>query len=98
MPKSIPRRPLRVKFDSHLEILPIIKSNKVDSATKVVHGPIPLATEIGSHDEKDESTSMGSCEKSTKPISEECTDICELLKLDFLEDMEVCAKLVAGLI
>ena len=39
---------------------------------------------------------MGNCEKSTKPSSGDAAEICALLKLNLLEDMDVCAKFVDG--
>ncbi|KAM1750961.1 hypothetical protein ACFX11_009134 [Malus domestica] len=38
---------------------------------------------------------MGSCEKFTKPASGEAAEICVLLKLDLLEDMDACANKAA---
>ena len=40
---------------------------------------------------------MGSCEKSTKPAFGEFVEICALLKLDLLEDMDACTKFVDGI-
>ncbi|KAM1415039.1 hypothetical protein ACFX2I_006741 [Malus domestica] len=56
----------------------------------------PLAVETDSLAEKEETARMGSCEKSTKPVSGKAAEICELLKQDLLEDMNACAKLVDG--
>ena len=40
---------------------------------------------------------MGSCEKSTKPVSGNAAEFCALLKQDMLEDMDACAELVDGI-
>ncbi|KAM2162998.1 hypothetical protein ACFX1Q_040727 [Malus domestica] len=45
---------------------------------------------------KEETARVGSCEKSIKPASKEATEICVLLKLDLLEDIDACAKFVDG--
>ncbi|KAM1309877.1 hypothetical protein ACFX2H_006508 [Malus domestica] len=92
MPKSGPRRSLGAKFDSHSERLAIMKSNKVDSVTKMVLRPTPSTAETDSSVGKEEATRVGNCEKSIKPASGEATEICVLLKLGLLEDMDVCAK------
>ncbi|KAM0989655.1 hypothetical protein ACFX2A_013703 [Malus domestica] len=94
MPKSIPRHLLGAKSGSPLKMIATIESNKVDFAAKVVLGPIPFAAETGSTTGKDKSASVGSYEKSTKPVSGEFTEICALLKSDLFEDMDACAKLV----
>ncbi|KAM2140896.1 hypothetical protein ACFX1Q_007240 [Malus domestica] len=43
-----------------------------------------------------ETASASSHEKFTKSIYGEIADICALLKLDMLEDMDVCAKFIDG--
>ena len=96
VPKSVPRRPLRAKSDSPLEKLAIIKSNNMDSVAKVAPRPASSATETDSPAGKEEIACVGNCEKSTKPASREADEICVLLKLDLLEDMDVCAKFVDG--
>ncbi|KAM1396579.1 hypothetical protein ACFX2I_014257 [Malus domestica] len=95
VPKSVPRLPLRAKFGSPLERLATMKSDKVDSTAKVVPRPIHHAVENGLPAEKDEAARVGSCQKSTKPVSTS-VEICTLLKLHLLEDMDACAKLVDG--
>ncbi|RXI09282.1 hypothetical protein DVH24_033899 [Malus domestica] len=73
-----------------------MKNDKVDFDAKVVPRPISLATKTGSPAEKKKTTSMGSCEKSTKPVSGEVAEICALLKLDLLENMDACAELIGS--
>ena len=58
--------------------------------------PIPLAAGTNSPADKDETALIGSCKKSTKPVSGEAAKICALLKPYLLEDMDACAKLVNG--
>ena len=94
MPKSVPRRPVRAKSSSHLERLGIMKSDKVDSAAEVAPRHISPAAKTESPAGKEETARVGSCEKSIKPASGEAAEICALLKLDRLEDMDVCAKFV----
>ena len=94
VPKPVPRCLLGTKSGSPLERLSTMKSDKVDSAAKVVPRPIPLAAEIGSPTEKEKTVRIGSCEKSTNPVSMESTEIYALLKPDLLEDMDACSKLV----
>ena len=94
VPKSVPRRPLRAKFGSHLEKLVIIKSNEMNSVAKVAPRPTSSATETDSPAGKEETACVGSCEKSSKPASREADEICVFLKPDLLEDMDACAKFV----
>ena len=47
--------------------------------------------------EKEETARVGSCEKSTKLVSEEAAEICALLKSNLLEDIDSCAKLIGGI-
>ncbi|KAM2515664.1 hypothetical protein ACFX1W_027885 [Malus domestica] len=96
MPKSVPRCLLGTKSDSPLERLATMNSDKVDSAAKVELRPTPFAAETDSPVRKKETARVGSCEKSTKPASGEPAEICVLLKLDLLEDMDVCTKFVDG--
>ncbi|KAM2022158.1 hypothetical protein ACFX16_044092 [Malus domestica] len=95
--KFVPRYPLGAKSGSHLERLAIIKSDKVDPATKVAPKPTPLTAEIYSFTEKEETARLVNCEKSTKSVSRKSTEICALLNPDLLEDMDACAKLVDGI-
>ena len=69
--KSEPRRPLGAKSGSYLENLAFIKSNKVDYVAKVAPRPTPPTVETDSPIGKEETTLVGSCEKSTKPVSGE---------------------------
>ncbi|KAM1054488.1 hypothetical protein EV1_001756 [Malus domestica] len=94
VPKSVPRHLLGAKSGSPLERLAIMKSDKVDSTSKVVPRPIPPAAVTDSPARKEETTRVGSCEKSTKPDSREAAEIYVLLKPDLLEDMDVYAKFV----
>ncbi|KAM2029248.1 hypothetical protein ACFX16_040776 [Malus domestica] len=89
VPKSVPRRLLEAKSNSHLERLAIIKSDKVDSAAKVA--PKPIFSALRSPAGKEETARVGSCEKFTKPA-----EIYVLLKPDLLEDMDACSKFVNG--
>ncbi|KAM1241592.1 hypothetical protein ACFX2J_046776 [Malus domestica] len=94
VPKFMPKCLSGVKSGPLLERLATMKSNKVDSAAKMVPKPTHLATETNSPTEKNETTHLGSCEKSTKPVSGEAAEICAVLKPDILEDMDVYAKFV----
>ncbi|KAB2609008.1 methyltransferase PMT18 [Pyrus ussuriensis x Pyrus communis] len=85
MLKFVPKCPSRAKCGSLLERLATMKSDKVDSATKVAPRPTPFAAETAR---------VGSYEKSTKPASREATEIFALFKLNLLEDMNACAKFV----
>ena len=96
VPKSVPRHPLRAKYGSPLEKLAIIKSNKMNYVSKVAPRPTSSATETDSPAGKEEIACIGSCEKSTKPVSREADEICVLLKPDMLEDMDACTKFVDG--
>ncbi|KAM1119371.1 hypothetical protein ACFX2B_042967 [Malus domestica] len=73
-----------------------MNSDKVDSAAKVAPRPTPFAAETNSPTRKNETARVSSCEKSIKPASGKAAEICVLLKLDMLEDMDVCAKFVDG--
>ncbi|KAM1631878.1 hypothetical protein ACFX2K_019839 [Malus domestica] len=96
VPKSVPRHSLGTKSGSSLEMLVIMKSNKVDSAAKVALRPTPLDAETDSPAGKKETACMGNCEKSTKPAYGKAAEICVLLKPDLLENMDVCAKIIDG--
>ncbi|KAM1127559.1 hypothetical protein ACFX2B_037104 [Malus domestica] len=95
-PKPVPRRPLGAKFGSSLERLANMKSNKVDSATKVAPRPNPSAAETDSPTGNEETFHVGTCEKSNKLAFGEAAKICALLKPDMFEDMDLCAKFVDG--
>ncbi|KAM1624046.1 hypothetical protein PS1_022433 [Malus domestica] len=95
VPKSVPRCLLGAKSGSHLERLATMNSDKVDSPTNVAPMPTPFVAETDPA-RKEETALVGSYEKFTKPASEEAAEICVLLKLDLLEDMEACAKFVDG--
>ncbi|KAM2280030.1 hypothetical protein ACFX1S_040795 [Malus domestica] len=95
--KFIPIRLLGAEFGLPLEMLTTMKSDKVDSTAKVAPRPIPFAAETGSPTEKDKTACMGSCEKSTKPVSRKSVEICALLKPDLLEDMDTYARLIDGI-
>ncbi|KAB2630928.1 hypothetical protein D8674_008447 [Pyrus ussuriensis x Pyrus communis] len=92
--KFVLRRLVGAKSSSPLERLVTMKSDKVDFTAKMVPKPIPLAAEICSPAEKDETARVGSCEKSTKFVSGEAADICVLLKPYLLEDIDAYTKLV----
>ncbi|KAM1662339.1 hypothetical protein ACFX2K_005103 [Malus domestica] len=96
VPKSVPGLSFGAKSGSPLEILAIMKSGKVDSAAKVASRPTPFVAETDSPARKEDTTCMGSCEKSTKLASGEAAEIIVLLKLYLLEDMDACAKFVDG--
>ncbi|KAM1801359.1 hypothetical protein ACFX11_032978 [Malus domestica] len=96
MSKYVPKRSLRAKSSSPSMRLATMKNDKVDFAAKVVPRLIPFAAEIGSLAEKEETTRLGSYEKSTKYVFGEAAEICALLKPDLLEDIDACAKLVNG--
>ncbi|KAM1954264.1 hypothetical protein ACFX16_023954 [Malus domestica] len=71
-----------------------MKSNKVDSAAKVVLRPTPFAAETDSPALKDETIRVGSYEKSIKLAYREAAKIYVLLRPDLLKDMDDCAKFV----
>ncbi|KAM1236764.1 hypothetical protein ACFX2G_038584 [Malus domestica] len=96
--KFVPRRSLGAKSSSSLERLAIMKNDKVDSATKVAPRPTLLVAETDLPNRKDEIARVGCCEKSTKPASEEDTEIYAPLRPDFLEDMDAYAKFVDDVI
>ncbi|KAM1630650.1 hypothetical protein ACFX2K_018755 [Malus domestica] len=96
MPKSILRCMLGANFSSPLERLATMNSDKVDFVAKVAPRPTPFATETDSPARKEETARVGSCEKSIKPAYGEAAEICVLLKLDLLDDIDVCAKFVDG--
>ncbi|XP_050150525.1 uncharacterized protein LOC126625485 [Malus sylvestris] len=96
MPKFMPRRSSGAKSGSHLEMLAIMKSDKVPLPAKVGPKPVPSTTKTDSSAEKNETARAGSREKFTKFVSREFAEICVLLKPDLLEDMDVCAKFVDG--
>ncbi|KAM1397325.1 hypothetical protein ACFX2I_014921 [Malus domestica] len=96
VPKSVPRCPLGAKFDSHLERLAIMKSDKVDSTAKMVPKPTPPAAETDSPVGKEETARVGSCEKSTKLASGEVAEIYAFFKPHLFEDMHACAKFFDG--
>ncbi|KAM2771472.1 hypothetical protein COP1_016744 [Malus domestica] len=81
----VPRRLLGAKSGSSLERLAIMKSDKVDSAAKVAPMPIPYAAETDSPAGNEETTCVGSCEKSTKLTSGGAAEIYMLLKPDLLK-------------
>ncbi|KAM1611426.1 hypothetical protein ACFX1Z_000209 [Malus domestica] len=63
--KFVPKRPSGAKSSSLLERLATMKSDKVDSAAKMAPKPTPLAAETDSPVEKEKTTRIGKCEKST---------------------------------
>ena len=65
---SVPMHPLGAKSSSPLEGLATMKSDKLDSAAKVVPMPIPLDVETSLPAKKEKTIYVGSCEKSTKLI------------------------------
>ncbi|KAM2855154.1 hypothetical protein FF1_025509 [Malus domestica] len=73
-----------------------MKSDKVDSTTKVAPQPTPLTAETDSPVEKNEIAHVDSCEKFAKSVFGEVVEIWEFLKLNMLEDMDACAKFVDG--
>ncbi|KAM2710162.1 hypothetical protein EV2_047756 [Malus domestica] len=92
VPKSVPRRPLRAKSGSPLEMLTIMKNDKVVSTAKMAIRPTPFTAKTDSPAGKEETARVGSYEKSTKLASGEVAEICVLLKPDLLEDIDICAK------
>ncbi|KAM1121518.1 hypothetical protein ACFX19_003232 [Malus domestica] len=94
VPKFLPKRPLWAKSGSPLEKLATMKSDKMDFATKVAPKPTPQAAEIDYSVEKKETARVDSREQSTKPVFGEAAEICALLRIDMLKDMDVCAKFV----
>ncbi|KAM2633119.1 hypothetical protein EV1_023776 [Malus domestica] len=72
-----------------------MNSDKVDFVAKVAPRPTHFAAETDSPARKEETARVGSCEKSTKPAFREAIEICVLLKLDLLEDMDVCVNKAA---
>ncbi|KAM1489389.1 hypothetical protein ACFXTO_032660 [Malus domestica] len=84
------------KSSSPLEKHANMKSDKVDSAARVAPKPTPLAIEIDSPTEKEETAHVGSYEKSTMLVSGEAAEIYALLKPYMLEYMDACAKLIDG--
>ncbi|KAM2977165.1 hypothetical protein FF2_014138 [Malus domestica] len=94
--KFMLKRLLRAKSGSPLERLAIMKSDKVDPAVRMALKPTPLTAKTDSPVEKEETACVGSCEKSTKPVSREAAEIYALLKPNLLEDIDACAKLVNG--
>ncbi|KAM2554437.1 hypothetical protein TB2_018558 [Malus domestica] len=95
VPKFVPKCLLGAKSGSPLERLATMNSDKVNSAAKVALRPTLFTAKIDPT-RKEETACVGSCEKSTKPASRKAAEICVLLKLDLLEDMDVCAKFVDG--
>ncbi|KAM1743627.1 hypothetical protein ACFX12_013504 [Malus domestica] len=89
-----PKCPSGAKSGSASERLTVIKSVKVDFATKVVPGSVPSSPMTDSSVEKGKSTRMGSYERSTESEAGEFPEVCELLKVDLLEDVDTCAKFV----
>lgn len=89
--ESILRHPSGAKSGSASKRLTTMKGRKVDSTSKMAYGHVPPAAE------KKESARGNNCEKSTKPASKEFLDICALLRLDLLKDVEACAKFVMAL-
>ncbi|KAM2224977.1 hypothetical protein ACFXTI_018771 [Malus domestica] len=73
-----------------------MKSDKMPLPAKVEPKSVPFAAETDSFVEKKEIAHAGSREKSTKSVSGEIAEICALLKLDLLEDMNVCTKFING--
>ncbi|KAM2018695.1 hypothetical protein ACFX1T_021602 [Malus domestica] len=66
--KFMPKCPSGAKSGSLLEKLATMKSDKVDSASKMVPKPYPLTIGIDLSAEKNETARAGSCEKSTKSV------------------------------
>ncbi|KAM2208069.1 hypothetical protein ACFXTI_024120 [Malus domestica] len=96
VPKSVPRCLLGAKSGSPLERLATMNSDKVDYAAKVAPMLTPFAADTDLPAKNEKTAHMGSCEKSIKPASGEAAEICVLLKLDLLEDMDAYAKFVDG--
>ncbi|KAM3011228.1 hypothetical protein FF2_029958 [Malus domestica] len=71
-----------------------MKGEKVDSTAKVVPGPVPPSVVIDSSAKKLMSVRMGSCERSIDYEAGEFLEVCALLKVDLLEDVDVCIKFV----
>ncbi|KAM1945521.1 hypothetical protein ACFX13_000500 [Malus domestica] len=96
MSKFVPKRPSGAKFGSSLERVATMNSDKVPLPAKVAPISVPSAAEIDSSAEKNETTHAGSREIFTKSVYREVTEICALLKLDLLEDIDVYAKFIDG--
>ena len=71
-----------------------MKSDNVPFLAKMDEKPVPSAAEIDSSVEKKETARAGSCEKSTKSVFGEVTEICSLIKPDLLEDINAYANFV----
>ena len=92
--RFVSKRLSEAKFGSASERLTAMKSRKVDSAAKVAPGPVPPSALTDLSAEKGKSARMGSCEKSTEFEAGEFLEVCALLKVDLLEDVDACAKFV----
>ncbi|KAM1382501.1 hypothetical protein ACFX2F_034968 [Malus domestica] len=69
-----------------------MKSGKVDSVAKVPLGPVPHSVVTDSSSEKEKSALIGNYERSIK--AREFPEVCALLNVDLLEDVDACAKIV----
>ncbi|KAM2756729.1 hypothetical protein PS2_018549 [Malus domestica] len=94
VPNFVLRRLLGAKSDSPLERLAIMKSDKVDSAAKVVLRPIPYVAETDSPTGNEEIACVSSYEKSTKLASVEAAEIYVLSKPNLLKTWTLVPSLL----
>ncbi|KAM2889967.1 hypothetical protein FF1_013531 [Malus domestica] len=69
-----------------------MKSQKVDSATKVALGPVDPSIVTDLSAEKGRSTRTSNCERPTESKDEEFLEVYELLKANLLKDVDAYAK------
>ncbi|KAM1790818.1 hypothetical protein ACFX12_034846 [Malus domestica] len=90
------KHPSEANSGSPLERLVTKKSGKAHFPAKVMPKLVSSASETDSSTKKKETTRAGSCEKSTKSVYGEATEICGFLRSNLLKDMDLCAKFVDG--
>ncbi|KAM2783889.1 hypothetical protein COP1_013328 [Malus domestica] len=95
--KFVPKCSSGAKSGSPLERLATMKSDKVPLHTKVAPKPVSSAAATYSSANKKETAHSCRLKESTKTVSGELAEICTRLKLDLLEDMDICAKFVDGI-
>ncbi|KAM2935244.1 hypothetical protein COP2_032970 [Malus domestica] len=71
-----------------------MKSRKVDSTAKAALRPVLSFVAIDSPVEKRKFARTGSCERSTKSEVGEFPEVCVLLKVVLLEDVDACSKFI----
>ena len=96
VPKFVLKRPPGVKSDFPSEKFASGKSGTTSSSAKVAPNPAPLAAETKLPSERGETACANGPGKSAKSNSKEAAEICALLRLNLLEDMDACAKFVDG--